>query len=295
MSRVVVVRLCGLVLYLCATLAGAATLAQRINALNPPIVASPFGIPLHLQSVEQDNQVRGEVLAIVPYPLSAIRANLDSPAEWCAVLILHLNVKGCGYASDGDRIRLEMGRKSASTGNSSKGIEFSFSAGNGSATSLLVVLAADSGPLDTRDYRLEFEAAPRDASHSYVRLSYTYQVGAATRFATGTYLQTLGRDKVGFTITGHDSDGEPQYVGGLRGILERNTMRYYLAVDVYLASVGGTGGAQSSTRQTGSLFAAWYDATERYPQQLHEMSRKDYLDAKKAERPFRLSESADNR
>jgi len=41
----------------------------------------------------------------------------------------------------------------------------------------------------------------------------------------------VGSDKVGFSIVGQGADGQPTLVGGVRGMLERNTMRYYLAVD----------------------------------------------------------------
>ena len=32
------------------------------------------------------------------------------------------------------------------------------------------------------------------------------------------------------------TDGQPQLVGGVRGVLERNTLRYYLAIDAWLAA-----------------------------------------------------------
>ena len=87
-----------------------------------------------------------------------------------------------------------------------------------------------------------------------------------------TYLATLGRDKVGFTVVGRTPAGEPVDVGGLRGTLERNTMRYYLAVDTYLDSMSQLPAERKQWR-----FATWYTATERYPRQLHELSRADYL------------------
>ncbi len=87
------------------------------------------------------------------------------------------------------------------------------------------------------------------------------------------YLATLGADKVGFTATGKDSAGEPAYVGGVRGVVERNTMRYYLAIDAYM----------DSPRQLAPRLAAWFDSTERYARQLHEVEREDYLAMKRNE------------
>ena len=44
-----------------------------------------------------------------------------------------------------------------------------------------------------------------------------------------TYLHSVGRDKVGFTIVDRKPDGSPRYVKGIRGAVERNVMRYYFA------------------------------------------------------------------
>lgn len=96
--------------------------------------------------------------------------------------------------------------------------------------------------------------------------------------AMQTYLATIGRDKVGFTVVGKQADGQPEYIGGVRGVVERNTMRYYLAIDTFL----GTARAAPAARFEKSL-QAWFTAVERYPRQLHEMDRDEYLDMKRAE------------
>jgi hypothetical protein len=91
--------------------------------------------------------------------------------------------------------------------------------------------------------------------------------------AMKTYLATVGSDKVGFTTVGGAS-GDPQYVGGVRGLLERNTMRYYLAIDAYLATLD---------KPLDQRLARWFDATEQYPRQLHEVDRNAYLQMKAQE------------
>jgi hypothetical protein len=90
-----------------------------------------------------------------------------------------------------------------------------------------------------------------------------------------TYLATIGSDKVGFFSTPDPSAGETQYVGGVRDLVERNTMRYYLAIDAYLSALSGPADARLEKRLTG-----WFDATERYPRQLHEVSRADHMQMK---------------
>ncbi|MDP3827951.1 MAG: hypothetical protein Q8Q74_15470, partial [Polaromonas sp.] len=72
--------------------------------------------------------------------------------------------------------------------------------------------------------------------------------------------------------------GEKTYVDGLRGAVERNTMRYYLAIDAYMASLSAPPADQLEKR-----LQQWFDATERYPRQLHEIERTAYLTMKRSE------------
>ena len=96
-------------------------------------------------------------------------------------------------------------------------VAFRYSVPTANPDYLRVKMAADSGPLGTRDYQLVIEATPLDAKRSFIHLSYSYSYGIAARVAMQGYLSTLGRDKVGFSITGQGDSGKPVYVGGLRG------------------------------------------------------------------------------
>jgi hypothetical protein len=85
------------------------------------------------------------------------------------------------------------------------------------------------------------------------------------RLAMEAYLGTLGRDKVGFTVVRDASSGRAAPVQGLRGVVERNAMRYFLAIEAYVDSLAAPPAERLERR-----LAAWFDATERYPAQLHE-------------------------
>ncbi len=93
-----------------------------------------------------------------------------------------------------------------------------------------------------------------------------------------SYLATVGRSKVGFTITGKHNDGQPTYIQGIRGVVERNTMRYYLAMDAYLASLTSPADAQLE-----KSLQYWYRNSEQYASQLHEVELDEYLDMKRKE------------
>ena len=49
--------------------------------------------------------------------------------------------------------------------------------------------------------------------------------------AMDAYLAGAGREKVGFSVVERLPDGRPVYVDGVRGVVERSAMRYYLAIE----------------------------------------------------------------
>jgi hypothetical protein len=92
------------------------------------------------------------------------------------------------------------------------------------------------------------------------------------------YLGTTGSGKVGFTAAGTRPDGQPLYIGGIRGLVERNTMRYYLAIEAFLGALSAPPKARLEKR-----LHDWFAAIEHYPRQLHEMEQAAYLDMKRKE------------
>ena len=131
--------------------------------------------------------------------------------------------------------------------------------------------------MSTKNYRIQVEAVPVDAQRSVIHMSYAYGYGFTAKVAMQTYLATIGSAKVGFTILDR-KDGKPVYQAGVLGLLERNTMRYYLAIDAYLSAYSLPAADQFEKR-----IREWYASTERYAPQLHEMDQNEYLDMKRKE------------
>ena len=92
------------------------------------------------------------------------------------------------------------------------------------------------------------------------------------------YLGTLGRNKAGFTIEGEDRDGQPLYVRGMRGAVERNAMRYCLAVESYLRSL-----SRPEQEQIEARLQDWFASSQRFSRQLYEMDLDAYLAMKRNE------------
>ena len=257
---------------------GAEALLEKQASLAEQLASNPFARPLVLESSETTNMVKGNAYAVLDAPFSTVGATLKSPKRWCDVMILHLNTKYCHAASDAGQSALDVyvGKKSEQALADAFALAFAFRVVASGSAYLSVQLNADKGPLGTSDYRIELRAIPLPEGKTFMHLRYSYAYGLAGRLAMQGYLATVGSGKVGFTQIGQGP--KPVYVTGLRGTVERNTMRYYLAIDAYFAALSAPAGQQVNAR-----FERWFDATEHYPLQLHELDRDSYLSMKKLE------------
>lgn len=259
---------------------GPVALRARHATLAPQLVSNPFGGPLVLQSEEAARRIDGEVYAVLDHPFPAVAAALSDPARWCEILILHLNTKYCRRLPEqgGHLLDVRVGKKDPQSINAASRLAFAWRPPVVRSDYVAAQLDAAEGPYDTRDYRLLAEAVPLEGGKTFLHMGYALSYGGASEFAMQLYLGTIGRDKVGFTKTqAGRGDGEG-YVGGMRGVVERNTMRYYLAIDAYLDSL-----AAPEDQQLERRLQAWFDATEKYPRQLREVERESYLKMKRDE------------
>ena len=258
----------------------AAFLHARYDGLHNQLDHNQFQKPLYLDSSETPDRVTGDIYGRIDYPFATVRAALNNPGDWCDIMILHVNTKYC-RASPGSRgavLRLSIGRKYDVPLENAYRVDFAYRVAAQTADYLQVTLDADAGPLSTRDYRIVLEAVPLESGRTFIHFSYSFSYGLVGRLALQVYLATIGRDKVGFAVVGTRSDGQPLYIGGIRGLVERNTMRYYLAIEAFLGAESAPAQARLERR-----LRAWFAAIERYPRQLHEMERDEYLAMKRKE------------
>lgn len=258
----------------------APSLKAKYDSLREKLANNPFERPLVLESTQNSGDLKGEVYAIVDQPFSTVGPALQGTDHWCELLILHLNVKGCSAAgkAPAEVLSLVVGRKFDQPLDDGYKVDFSYAMPAAGADYMRVQMAADTGPVGTRNYRLALEAVPLDDRRSFIHMSYAYAYGATARLAMQAYLATAGREKVGFSVTSKTDDGKPVYIDGVRGVVERNTMRYYLAIEAYLGSLAAPPSEQQDKR-----LRDWFAATERHRQQLHEIERDDYLKMKRSE------------
>lgn len=257
-----------------------AVLQARYASLDDRLRNNPFQRPLTLDSAESPNDLRGDIHAVVDHPFATVSAALRDADSWCDVLILHINTKYCRAGSDtgGTVLAVSVGRKTAQALEDAHPIAFSYRVAAATPEYLEVRLDAPEGPLSTRNYRILLRAVPVGSGRTFLHLAYSYDYGLAGRLAMKTYLATIGSGKVGFTRTGIRPDGQPEHIGGMRGVVERNTMRYYLAIDAYLGALAAPPRLRFQKR-----LEEWFAATEQYPRQLREVERTAYFDMKQGE------------
>ena len=256
----------------------ATVLQEKYAALAQALTKNQYKRPLFLESAETSNKISSTAYAVLDSSFSSVSATLKNPGLWCEVLILHLNTKYCFASADMSpaTLKVNIGKKTPQELPDTFSLDFSLSLIESSPNYLAVQLNADKGPLGTTDYRLELQAVPLDGGKTFMYLRYSYGFGTTGRLAMQTYLATLGRGKIGFTQVSQEP--KSGFVGGIRGAVERNTMRYYLAIEAYLASL-----KQAPANQLNTRFNHYFDATEEYPEQFREIEKTDYLAMKKDE------------
>jgi hypothetical protein len=255
-------------------------LVAKYAELTKELNNNQFKRPLYMSSMESSDNLKGEIFAVVNYPFATVSQALNDPEHWCDVLILHINIKYCHAAinQNGTILSVNIGKKDDQSLADSYRMAFNYQEVTTTPNHFVIELNAEHGPFSTRDYRILLEAIPVKGERTFLHFNYVYGFGLTGSLAMQGYLATTGRNKVGFTITGQTADGKPKFIQGVRGIVERNTMRYYLAIDAYLAELNTP--AQDLLEQR---LQRWYSYTSQYASQLQEVERDDYLAMKRRE------------
>ena len=259
-------------------LAAAVALALALVA-GPAAAAAEPPAPLpEVDSGERDGRFVGEIRARIEHPFELVSHALAASREWCAFAILHPNVKGCicERGPDGERVVIFAGPKRGSTLEEAYPIRYTFAAPAVTPQRVDIRLFASSGPMKTRDYEFAITAEPAGDRTTRLVVRYAYRPSLESKLATAGYLATVGAGKHGFTIVGKDGAGRPVYVGGIRGIVERNAMRQLLAVQAYLDT-------RAAEQRDRARFERFHDLTERHAEQLRELERDEYLALKATE------------
>ncbi len=258
---------------------GPQQLQQHYQAMQQAQQSSAWPYPFMIHSSDRDNRLSADVYGVVEAPFAEVKEALTKAENWCEFMPLNLNIKSCTFEQNTEQTELTLyaGRKFYEAPESAYPLKYGYHVLAQDEHYLKVVLSADHGPFGTRDYRIVVEAIPmRQATFLLIHSAYT--ASWQSRLGTKTYLATLGQGKVGFSVESMSAEGSPVYSTGTKAIIERNAMRYYLALSAYL----DTRHLPPAQRFEARL-KTWFDMTEQYAAQLYELERNDYLQAKRQE------------
>lgn len=231
------------------------------QSLRSASLQSPF--PIAVVSEQQGELARVAISAVLPVPYPDIRTFAGDGNAWCEGFFTNIYVKACYKKST---------QLSIYYANNSEyqplpdAYRFDYRLRQQLAThqGLSLAFYADSGPLSSWDYRIRLEAEPHDEQHSRVRFVYQMRYGLIARSALFVYLKTLGSGKKGFS---RDAQGE--VIEGVRGILERNAMRYLLALSAYFQN-------SQAGKPLATSLKLWHDYARVFQSELDEVPWQQY-------------------
>jgi hypothetical protein len=261
-------------------LQGKDVLLDTYHRIETKLEKNSFGFPLYLESYDRDGRLHVDVYGMFDHSFGSILNVLKVPANWCEIAALHPNVKACVYRELPGTWQLTLygGRKVYQSPGDSHRFTYYYRNIELQRGYLDIFLSSDEGPFGTKDHRIRFEALSLDGGMTFVHVSCAYSYGSSLRFAEKIYFATLGRSKVGFTVDATDYNGKPVYVGGARGAIERNAVRYYFAIKSFMDAL-----RYPEQNRFTMMIDEWYDLTSLYRKQLFEMDKKDYLTYKTEE------------
>ena len=252
---------------------------QQVSGENP----LPFVLSSSFSSTLSKARVRTFIRGV---GLDTFSQKLLQPAEWCEFIPLHLNIKACGHVVRNQKniVQFYAGVKGYVTPDDAHLLQLSFEARKEGGVFYADLFAAD-GPLDSTNIRFGIHAIDAEGDGGtgvYVEFELSSEPGLSNSLAR-VYLATIARRKIGFSINGKTWSGKPKYVGGQRGAIERNLVRYLLAIETYFETA-----SKADEMAADALYELriqrWYDETDQYREQLFELSREEYISNKLRER-----------
>ena len=235
-------------------------------------ISTDDGKLLHFGSKIGDRSAIGRIQTELPYRLSEMQQQFSDLDNWCQIIFLHLNVKACTFQEKPEaRLSVYVGEKHYQSSKDANVLHYYYQMLNQTDGQLSVSLVSPEGPYGTENYQIHLKLEKLDESKTTLDLQYYYEFGRPARWAIDLYLGTIARHKKGFSTVSL-SDNSTQQIGGMRGALERNVMRYYLAIVTHLH-------AEKSQTNLEQRWLHWYQLTSKYPQ-LYEVSETEYISNK---------------
>ncbi len=242
------------------------------------IAKSPLGLPLYFESRVENDFSGVDIYGVLDFPLETLQKELSKPKNWCDIIILHPNIRACTYSGDtsGSVLVLHNVKRHFHAIAEAYQMHFKYQIMSDSRSLLDISMKADSGPFNSTDHKLRLRAGALDAKRSFVHLSYSYTYGPLQYIAMRSYFALFGVRRAGFSIDSFDDKNGPVYVSGVKGAVERNVMRYYLAILAYFDAMKYPPEQRFEKRLSG-----WIGLSDRYTEQFPKIENEQYFDFKR--------------
>ena len=256
---------------------GRESLIDKYHKIEKELEKSTFAIPFYIESSVTQNASQVDIYGTIHYPFGLVKNEFLVPTNWCEIVLPHPGVKACTYKKIDDTWLLNIYNldKFSEPLEDAYQMKFEYRVSELQARYFDVSLTAHAGPFHTKDHQFGLEAIPLNEGTTFIHVRYSY------RYSSLAYLllKLFGGSKIGFSVTGTGSNGDPVYVDGLRGSVERDVVCYYLAILAYLDTLKIPDDQRFEKR-----ISQWYDLTAHFKKQLLEMEKEEYLTYKRQAR-----------
>ena len=256
------------------SLRAAESLIDKYLSIEKELETSSLPIPFYLESAVNNNASHADIYGVIKHPFPIVENELQSSPGWCDILLLNPYVRACTYekADDTRQFTVYEVQRFNEPLEDAYQVKFRYRLLELHPAFFDISLAAPWGPFNTMDHRFSLEAIPLDEGTTFIHLRYSFSYTFLAYLAMNEYLSVFHRGKAGFSIRSVDRKGNPVYVDGLRGAIERNVVRYYLAILAYMDTLKVPLEQRFEMR-----ISEWYDLTARFKKQLFEMEEEEYL------------------
>jgi len=249
-------------------------LIAKYHKVEKELEKSPFAIPFYVESAVSKNASRVDIYGTVKHPVDIVKDELLVPTNWCEIFLPHIKVGACTYMKVNDTWLLNIYTvdKFSEPIEDAYQMKFEYRVSELQARYFDISLTAHKGPFHTKDHQVGLEAIPLSEGTTFIHLRYSYSYSSVAY----VLMKLFGGSRVGFSVTGTDINGNPVYVDGLRGTVERDVACYYLAILAYMDTLKIPAEQRFEKR-----ISQWYDLTARFKKQLLEMKKEEYLTLKR--------------
>jgi len=264
---------------------GHESLIDKYHKIEKELEKSSLAIPFYVESSVSKNASHVDIYGTIKYPFDIVENELQLPTNWCDIVLPHSNVRASTYKKGNDTwlLTLYNVKKFQDPLKDAYQMNFEYRVIAQQPGFFAISLAARKGPFRTKDHQFGLEAIPLDEDRTFIHLRYSYRCSRFGYLLMKSYFSISGAGRIGFSVIGTDSDGNPVYVGGLRGAIEGNVLRYYLTILAYVDTL-----MIPVEQRFEERMSQWYDLTARYKKQLFEIEKEEYLTYKRQDQESQL-------